>query len=96
MVKVSGSKCPKGETYALSEIENPVRVLTSCVLAEGLLLKMVPVKTDKPIPKAKLMEAMAQIKKIKIHKNVSMGDIIIENLLGLGVNLIATRDSLKA
>ena len=92
VVKVSGHECPKGEKYAASEIENPVRILTSVVLAENLPLRMVPVRTDKPIPKPKLLDAMDEIKRIRLKKGVRPGDIIIENFLGLGVNLIATRE----
>ena len=90
-VKVSGNECPKGEKYALSEIESPLRILTSAVLAEGLALKMVPVRTDKPIPKLKIMQAMAQIKKMRVDRPVSAGEVIVENFLNLGVNLISTR-----
>jgi len=92
VVKVDGNKCEKGEAYAVSEIENPVRILTSAVLTEGLDLKMLPVRTDKPIPKAKLYEAMAAIKKIVLRSPVRAGDIIAADFLGLGVNLISTRD----
>ena len=92
VVKVTGQKCPKGEGYAISEIENPMRILTSSVLAVGLELKMVPVRTDKPIPKENLLKAMGGIKKIRLKKPVRAGEIIAENFLGLGVNLISTRD----
>ncbi|MGB3241338.1 MAG: DUF1667 domain-containing protein [Candidatus Omnitrophota bacterium] len=92
VVKVSGHKCPKGEEYAVAEIENPVRVLTSTVLTKGLPVKMVPVRTDGPIPKARIMDLMDEIKKIVLDRPVHMGDIIADNILGLGVNLIATRD----
>lgn len=91
VIRISGNECPRGKDYAVSEIENPLRVLTSAVLAEGLCLKMVPVRTDKPLPKSRIFEAIDQIRKIKIDKPVSAGDVIKENLLGLGVNLIATR-----
>lgn len=91
VIRVSGNECPKGEKYARSEVENPMRILTSVVLAEGFSLKMVPVRTDKAIPKPKILEAMYEIKKIRILRPVQMGDIISENFLGLGVNLIATR-----
>ncbi|MDP3791423.1 MAG: DUF1667 domain-containing protein [Candidatus Omnitrophota bacterium] len=93
VVKVSGNECPKGEKYARSEIENPVRVLTASVLTEGLPLKMVPVRTDKPIPKPKLAAAMGEIKKIRLKKRVRPGDIIEANFLGLGVNLVASREA---
>lgn len=91
VVKVSGNECPKGEKYARAEVENPVRILTSAVLAEGLPLKMVPVRTDKPIPKNKLMEAMGEVKKVRLKKAVKPGDIIIKNILNSGADLIATR-----
>lgn len=93
VVKISGNLCPKGKEYAESEIENPVRILTSTVFAVGLALKMIPVRTDSPIPKARIFEAMEEIKKIKINKPVSTGEIIVKNFLGLGVNLISTRQT---
>ena len=92
VVKVSGNQCPKGQAYAVSEVENPVRILTSAVLAGGLELKMVPVRTDKPIPKAKLREGMEAVKKIRVSRPLKLGDTIDNNFLGLGVRLIVTRD----
>lgn len=93
VTEVNGNKCPKGEAYARSEVENPMRILTSSVLTQGLSLKMIPVRTDMPIPKTKLFDAMNEIKKIKITQPVLVGDIIVNNFLGLGVNLVATRAS---
>ena len=95
VIKVTGNQCPKGEKYAISEIENPVRVLTSTVLADGLSLKMIPVRTNKPIHKSKMAEAMSEIKKIKIDKPVKAGDIVLRDLLGLGIELVSTRDAGK-
>ena len=91
VVKVTGNLCPKGIPYAASEIENPLRILTSTVLAKGLALKMVPVRTDQPIPKPRLLEAMKEVRRLKIEKEVRLGDVIVQNFLGLGVNLVATR-----
>lgn len=92
VVKIAGSECPKGEKYAVSEIENPTRILTSAVLAEGLPLKMIPVRTDLPIPKSDIPKAMREIKKIRIKESLRMGDVIVKDFVGLGVNLVATRD----
>jgi len=93
VIKVTGNKCEKGPVYAKQEIENPMRILTSVVLAEGLDLKTVPVRTSKPIPKAKLVEAMAAVKKIKLTAPVKVGDTIAANFLGLGVDLVSTRNA---
>ena len=92
VLHVSGNECEKGEKYAFDEIENPVRILTSSVLAQGLPLKMIPVRTDEPIPRSRIFDAMNAIKKVRIHNAVRIGDIIVDNFLNLGVNLIATRD----
>ena len=92
VISVTGNKCPKGEKYAESEIEAPVRVLTSTVLTTGLELRMVPVRTDGPIPKADLFNAMDIVKSIRIKKPVKTGEIIQENFISPGVNLISTRD----
>jgi len=91
-VKITGNKCPKGEKYALSEIQNPVRVLTTSVLAEGMPFKLVPVKTDSPIPKARLIEAMREVKKIKLDRPMHVGDVVVPNFLGTNANLVVTRE----
>ncbi len=93
VVNVSGNKCPKGGKYAVTEIEAPARILTSCVLAEGISLKMVPVRTDKPVPKDRLTKAMDHVKKVRISKDVSVGEVIVRDFLGLGVDLVVTRDT---
>lgn len=90
-IKTEGGRCPNAATWAAAEIENPVRILTSTVAATGLALKMVPVRTDSPISKQKISEAMAEVRKITLDRPVSGGDIIVQNFLGLGVNLVATR-----
>lgn len=92
VVSVSDNKCPKGKKYAISEIENPVRILTSTVLSQKLALKIIPVRTDRPIPKTALQKAMEEIKRIRINKPVQVGTVIVENFMNLGINLIATRD----
>jgi CxxC motif-containing protein len=92
VVSITGYECPKGKKHAISEIENPVRILTSTVLSQGLELKMIPVRTDRPIPKAALKKAMKEIKQIRINQPVRVGTVIVENFLNLGINLIATRD----
>jgi CxxC motif-containing protein len=91
VIRVIGNKCPKGEPYAAAEIENPVRILTSAVLCQGLSLKMLAVRTDKPIPKSRIFEAMKEIKKIRVTESLKSGDIIVKNFLNLGVNLITAR-----
>ncbi len=95
VVTVSGNKCPKGLGYAVSEIEDPTRTLTSAVLTDGLEIRMVPVRTNKPLPKADLIRAMDEIKKIKLKKPVRAGEMLVRDFVRAGVNLIATRSCSK-
>ncbi len=96
VISVTGNKCEKGPAYAKQEVENPMRVLSSTVLAKGLELKLVPVRTSKPIPKGKLFEGIAEIRKLELEKPVKAGEVIVKNFLGLEADLIAARSvSLK-
>jgi len=94
IISLSGNLCEKGITYAKQEIENPERILASTVLAPNLSLKLVPVRTSKPIPKDKIFRAMEEIRKVRITQPVGLGQVIIKGLLGLDVDLIATREVL--
>ena len=95
VIKVTGQKCPRGDIYAKQEIENPLRTLISTVVARGLSLKMVPVKTSKPMPKTRLIEGMQEVRKVLLKKPVQINEIIQENFLGLELDLIATRTAHK-
>ena len=95
VIKVEGNKCPKGEAYARLEVENPLRILTGTVLGKGLSLKMIPVRTDKPIPKARIPEAAAALKNIVVRAPLGAGGIVAPDFLGLGADLIATREALR-
>ena len=93
VTKVKGVKCPKGAAYAVLEVQDPVRILTATVVSEGLPLKLIPVRTNKPIPKKYILKAMEELRKIKVKTPVRTGDVIVGDLLGLGVKVVATRDS---
>ena len=93
VIKVEGAECPKGQKYAQAEIENPARILTSSVVAKGQDLKMIPVRTTKPVPKDRMLEAMEVIKMASVHHPVRMGEVLIKDILNLEIDLIATRSS---
>ena len=93
VIKVEGAKCPKGIGYAISEIEDPSRILTATVVAEGLGIRLIPVRTNKPIPKKDILKAMEEIRRVKVTTPIEVGDTIVENFLGLGVKLVATRET---
>ncbi|QTL97671.1 DUF1667 domain-containing protein [Iocasia frigidifontis] len=88
---ISGYSCPIGEKYARDEFENPVRILPTTVRVINGVLPLVSVKTEKPIAKELLLDAMREIAKIEVEAPVYLGQVVKENLLDTGVDLIATR-----
>ena len=89
-IKVSGNACPKGEKYAIDELTNPLRTVTSTVRVKNLPFTMVSVKTKDPIPKGKMAEVMKKIRAAEVNAPVKIGDVIISDIFGTDV--IATKE----
>ncbi len=89
---VSGNRCARGEDYGRTELQNPTRVLTSTVDVLGSHISRCPVKTNGVIPKAKMFEAMEIVRAAKVTAPVKTGQVIIADILGTGVDVVATRD----
>ena len=88
---VTGNSCPRGAVYGENELRNPVRVVTSTVIAEGPARRL-PVKTDRPIPKGRIFEVMDEIAKLSVKPPVAVGDILIPNVAGTDGNVVATKN----
>ncbi len=95
VVSVSGNSCIRGKIYAEKECVRPERILTTTVKVENGSHRVIPVITDKEIPLDMIFEAMEIIKKAAVSAPVSEGQIIIENILGSGANVIASRSMNK-
>ena len=93
---VEGHTCSRGEEYAKDEFIAPKRILTTTMRVKGGLLPLIPVRTDKPILKDKLTEVLNEIAVKEIEAPIKMGDVLIENVLKLDANIIASRDLIKA
>jgi CxxC motif-containing protein len=91
VVKVTGNTCKRGEVYAEKECTNPTRIITSSVEVEGGELNVVPVKTQKDIPKDKIFQCIELLKGVKVKAPLKTGDIIIKNIFNTGVDVIASR-----
>ena len=92
LTTVTGNSCPKGEQYGLQEVLNPTRVLTTTVSIVGAIYPRLPVKTSKPIPKGKLLEAMKTIEMIKVRAPIKLGEVIMKNILETDADLIACKN----
>ena len=89
---VAGNTCPRGDAYAKKELTNPTRIVTSTVRVAGGRLAMVSVKTENDIPKGKIFECVKALKDVEVTAPVKIGDVIVENVAGTGVNVIATKN----
>lgn len=89
---VTGNSCPRGAEYGKTELLHPTRVLTSTVRVDGGLHRRLPVKTTAPIPKELLFQAMEALNGVTLTAPVTVGQVVIHDLLGTGVDVVATRD----
>lgn len=87
---VSGHQCKRGLVYAVNECTNPVRTLTTTVRISGGRQQLAPVKSSMPLPKGLLFECMAMINVCTAKAPIKVGDIIIKNILGTGIDIIST------
>ena len=91
-LEVTGNLCIRGKTYGQSEVTNPTRTITSTCKVVGGVLTRVSCKTDKPISKQLIFKTMEAINKVTVKAPVTIGQILVENVLDTGVNVIATKD----
>lgn len=91
VVSVSGNACKRGAAYAQDECTHPRRTVTSTVrLSDGRVLA---VKTESTIPKELIFEVMKEINSTVARSDLKIGDVIIENVSGTGVNVVATANA---
>jgi len=91
VILVKGNRCPRGLAYAEEEMK-PKRILITVVKVRGGKLPVVSVKTLKPIPKELMFKAAEYLAEIEMEAPVRLGDIVVEDLLGLGTSVVATRE----
>jgi len=89
--EVHGNTCPRGDAYARKELTNPTRMLTSTVKIEGAQYERLPVITSSDIPKPMMRAVMEQLRHVVVHAPVTNRDVIVANVCGLNVDIIASR-----
>lgn len=90
VVDVTGQSCKKGKTYAVKECTNPTRILTTTVEVENGIPEVASVKTERDIPKGTLFDCIRELKQVKLTAPVHIGDVVIADIAGTGVRVIAT------
>ena len=83
---ITGNMCPRGIDYAKEEMTCPMRIVTALIKCDG---KIVPVKTNHEVPKSRINDVLKEISNIEVN-STSIGDVVINNILGLNVDIVVT------
>lgn len=92
ITKVAGFTCPRGQEYARCEVTAPKRMLTSTVRISGGKLPLLPVVSAQPVPKDKVIACARRLAAVTVTAPVKEGDVVMADILGLGVDVVASRD----
>ena len=90
LLSITGYNCKRGEEYAATEFAHPVRILTTTIKTDSERSPLVPVRSEKAIPKEKMMECMEVIRKAQAKTPVKLYDVLVEDICGIGINIVAT------
>lgn len=92
LLSLSGNLCPRGEGYVKQELTAPKRTIATSVLLENGALPLASVRLTEPIPKERIFDVMAQIRTLRLTAPVRVGQVVSANILGLGSDLIVTKN----
>jgi CxxC motif-containing protein len=92
VTKVEGEQCKRGKEYAQAELTDPRRMVTSTAKVKGGLYPLVPVYTAAPIPKPKIFDLLAELRKVELKAPVKAGQVVLGDALGTGIDVLASRD----
>lgn len=89
---VTGNTCPRGDAYARKEVTNPTRIVTTTVRVKNGVSPMVNVKTASDIPKDKIFDCVAALKDVVVTAPVAIGDVVLADVAGTGVDIVAAKN----
>jgi len=92
ITKVDGAACKKGKEYAEQEITDPRRMIASTVRVKNGFHPLVPVYTKMPIPKNLINNILKELREVELTAPVANGLVVIENILGTGIDIITSRE----
>ncbi|MBL3593937.1 MAG: DUF1667 domain-containing protein [Synergistaceae bacterium] len=92
VVSVEGHSCPRGVDFAKAEVANPTRVFATTVRVAGGKLPVCPVRSRQAVPKERLDDISREVARLTVPAPVTIGQIIVGDVCGTGVDIVATRD----
>ncbi len=92
VVEVRGFTCKKGKKYGAQEHTDPRRTVTTTVAIKGGVWARLPVKTSAPVPKNMVIDVCAALRPVSLRAPVAVGSLVLGNVLGTGIDVVAARD----
>jgi CxxC motif-containing protein len=91
ILEVKGG-CKRGHDYSRVELVNPVRMVATTVRVSGCRHPLLPVYTSHAFPKPRIHELMDALRKVELKAPIKMGEVVLADALGTGVDILASRD----
>lgn len=91
IIEVRGATCTQGERYARQEHVDPRRSVSTTVTLLGANLARLPVRTAEAVPKDRVRDVARALRSATVTAPVSRGQVVMDDVLGLGIAVIATR-----
>ena len=89
-LSVTGNTCPRGAKYAQQECTLPERMITAVIPVAGSETPL-SVKTASPVPKKLISSVIDELARVQVSLPVTIGQIVLPDVLNTGVDIIATR-----
>ena len=91
LIHVDGNTCARGVKYVESELKDPRRMIATTVRVRDGMHPLVPVYTTQPFPKPRIFDLLHEIQKLEIPAPIKPKQVVLENALGTGIDVIASR-----
>jgi CxxC motif-containing protein len=92
LINVEGNTCKRGIAYVKDELTDPRRMVATTVRVKNGLHPLVPVYTEAAFPKPQIFDLLAKTREIEIEAPVKINQVVLENALGTGIDILASRD----
>ncbi len=91
LLEIHGQACQRGEAFVREELTAPRRMLTTTVRVTGGRLPLVPVRSSVPVPKGLMFDIARALRKVELLAPVADHQMVLENALGSGVDVVTSR-----
>ncbi len=92
VVETRGYTCDIGRALVAEEVIAPKRTVTTTIRVTDGVLPLLPVVSDRPVPKEAIFDAVAELRKLTVTAPIAADSVVLADVLGLGIDFIAARD----